>query len=271
MYKITIVLKKIYWIICKKIGFSITFRDERKSVHSKKLKKFNTVTGIYFLPKFAYQDVIRREIIKNRIFDKDVFDLSKKFIKPNSVVIDAGANYGQMSILFSKLYKNVNVYSFEASKYIYDILCKNVKENSKNIIPVNCILSDKNSKKFIEHPKITSVGTYGALNLQILKNSQTKDGYEVFEKKIDDYKFNKKISFMKIDVQGWDLKVLKGSVNTINIHRMPIIFEYEKQFENQMNINFSDYINFFERINYKFMTTFNSNFLVVPSEQKKLK
>ena len=193
MYKITISLKKIYWIICKKIGFSITLKDKRKSVHSKKLKKFNTVTGIYFLAKFAYQDVIRREIIKNRIFDKDIFDLSKKFIKPNSIVIDAGANYGQMSILFAKLYKNFDVYSFEASKYIYDILCKNTKENFKNIIPVNCILSDKNSKKFIEHPKITSVGTYGALNLQILKNSQTKDGYEIFEKKIEIINLIKKI------------------------------------------------------------------------------
>jgi len=270
MYKITILLKKIYWIICKKIGFSITLRDERKSVHSKKLKKFNTVTGIYFLPKFAYQDVIRREIIKNRIFDKDVFDLSKKFIKPNSIVIDAGANYGQMSILFAKLYKNVDVYSFEASKYIYDILCKNVKQNSKNIIPVNCILSDINSKKFIEHPKISSVGTYGALNLQILKKIITERGHEVIEKRIDDFKFNKKISLMKIDVQGWDLKVLKGSINTINMHRMPIIFEYEKQFENQMNNDLQDYVNFFNKLNYKFVTTFNSNFLVMPSKQKKI-
>ena len=76
---------------------------------------------------------------------------------------------------------------------------------------------------------------------------------------------------MKIDVQRWDLKVLKGFVNTINIHRMPIIFEYEKQFQNQMNINFSDYINFFEGLNYKFVTTFNSNFLVILSGKNKLR
>ena len=100
-----------------------------------------------------------------------------------------------MSILFAKLYKNVDVYSFEASKYIYDILCKNVKQNSKNIIPVNCILSDINSKKFIEHPKISSVGTYGALNLQILKKIITERGHEVIEKRIDDFKFNKQVYF----------------------------------------------------------------------------
>ena len=32
---------------------------------------------------------------------------------------------------------------------------------------------------------------------------------------------------MKIDVQGMDLKVLKGSKKTILKHKMPIIFEYE--------------------------------------------
>ena len=35
---------------------------------------------------------------------------------------------------------------------------------------------------------------------------------------------------MKIDVQGWDLKVLEGSVHTIEKNRMPIIFEYENIF-----------------------------------------
>ena len=56
-----------------------------------------------------------------------MFNLSKKYIKPDSIVIDAGANYGQMSILFSKLYSNNIIYSFEASKYVYDILVKNIE------------------------------------------------------------------------------------------------------------------------------------------------
>ena len=76
----------------------------------------------------------------------------------------------------------------------------------------------------------------------------------------------KKISFMKIDVQGWDLKVLKGSIETIQKHRMPIIFEYENTLENKMNFKFDDFVIFFNKINYKFITVVNNNFLVMPNE-----
>ena len=42
---------------------------------------------------------------------------------------------------------------------------------------------------------------------------------------------------MKIDVQGYDLDVLKGSEKTILKHKMPIIFEYEEKFEkNSTNV-----------------------------------
>ena len=50
---------------------------------------------------------------------------------------------------------------------------------------------------------------------------------------------------------------------------MPIIFEYEDIFENEMNYSLEDFINFFEKINYKFITAINNNFLVLPKEYKK--
>ena len=79
----------------------------------------------------------------------------------------------------------------------------------------------------------------------------------------------KKISFMKIDTQGFDLKVLKGSIKTIEQHRMPIIFEYENTLEDKMKFRFDDYIYFFNQVNYKFITAVNNNFLVLPNEKAK--
>ena len=115
---------------------------------------YKTITGKFYLPKYAYQDVIKKEIIKNRIFDQEVFDIAKKYITPGSSIIDAGANYGQMSILFSKLYTDVQVYSFEASQYIYKILLKNVEANSKNIKVFNHVLSDKTGEGYLVKPNI---------------------------------------------------------------------------------------------------------------------
>ena len=219
MNKFIIVLKKIYWTISKKLGFVLLIRDERKSIHTEELKKYNTIYGIYYLPARAYQDVIRREIIKNRIFDEKIYNLSKKLIKPDSIVIDAGANFGQMSILYSKLFSNTLVYSFEGSKYVYDILVKNVEINSKNIKPINCILSDISDNKFVIKPEVKEIGTYGALNIKFSNDINKTYKEKTLIKKIDDFNYEKKISLMKIDVQGWDLNVLKGSINTINTNK----------------------------------------------------
>ena len=71
---------------------------------------------------------------------------------------------------------------------------------------------------------------------------------------------------MKIDVQGFDLNVLKGSIETIKKHRMPIIFEYENTLEDKMNFRFDDFIIFFNKINYRFVTAVNNNFLVLPNK-----
>jgi len=71
---------------------------------------------------------------------------------------------------------------------------------------------------------------------------------------------------MKIDVQGFDLNVLKGSIKTIKRHRMPIIFEYENTLEDKMNFRFDDFIIFFNKINYRFVTAVNNNFLVLPNK-----
>ena len=268
MYNLLNLLKNLYINLSKKVGFILIFRDERKSLHNYELKKYKTLTGIYYLPKYAYQDVIRNEIIKNRIFDKKIFELGKKFIEPGTSIIDAGANYGQMSILFSKVCENCSVHSFEASEYIFNILEKNIKLNSTNITPINCALSDISGEEYLIDPDLTNTGTYGALKIQI--DSQNKDlkKNKTQIKKIDDFSFDKKISLMKIDVQGWDLKVLRGSIKTIKKNRMPIIFEYEEIFEKEMNYNFEDFLILFKNLDYKFKTVINNNFLVLPKEHK---
>ena len=42
-------------------------------------------------------------------------------------------------------------------------------------------------------------------------------------KKIDDFKFENIISFIKIDVEGHEFKVLEGGMNFINKHKVKLI------------------------------------------------
>ena len=106
-------------------------------------------------------------------------------------------------------------------------------------------------------------GTYGSDNLEFTENFL--DNKKIVKSvKIDDLEFNKKISFMKIDVKGMDYKVLMGAKNTIEKNKMAIIFEYEDLFEKKFNYNFEMFVNFVNDIDYKFQTIVKQNFLILP-------
>ncbi len=247
--------KKILFLLPRWIRFKI--------FNIKKLKLYKTNTGSYYLPFFAFRDVVRNTIIENKIFDNDVYEYSKKYIKENSVVIDAGANYGQLSILFSKVKPGVKVYAFEAYKYISQILLKNVKINNANVKIYNCILSDENKKNLIISDSILKeFNNYGSNSVEL--ETDENQGNLINSIKIDDLDIQEKISFMKIDVQGYDLKVLKGAKKTIMKNKMPIIIEYSEEFENKFDYNFSDFLKILKEINYKIKKKISeANYLIV--------
>jgi len=248
-----------YWyFLPKKLRFLIW--------NIKILKKYETKTGIYYLPRFAFKDGIRKKILNNEITDQLVFNALKKYIKPNSIVLDLGANFGQMSILWSKCQSNVEVYAFEASKYVFSILEKNILANSVNVKPMNTLVGNESKKnQLIQKSFLKEYSTYGTNKIEKSENNDQKKTDTVDAIKIDELKFDKKISAMKIDVQGYDLEALKGAEQTILKHKMPIIFEYEEKFANEFNYTFDDFKEFIEKINYKiYIKVDEINYLILP-------
>jgi FkbM family methyltransferase len=232
----------------------------------KKLKLYKTKTGNYYLPRYAYKDIIRNCIINNTIFDEHIYHLGKKYIKENSIVLDLGSNFGQLGILFSKAQKNVDVYCFEASKYISEILKKNIQINNANAIPINCIVGNKTGEKLkIQSATLKNYNTYGSNKIEINKQKTNNNSEEIDLVKIDDFNFEKKISFMKIDIQGYDLMALKGSVKTIAKHKMPIVFEYTPEYSEELNYTFEDFERFIKSIDYYIVKKIDYyNYLIKP-------
>ena len=244
-------------------------RDIRLKIFNlKKIKLYKTVTGNYYLPQFALKDLIRNEIIDNKIFDKKVYETAIKYVQDDTIVLDVGANFGQLSVLLSMCKNNVEVYSFEASKYIFEILKKNVQINNANVkLFHNLVGNETEQELFIKKLNISKFNTYGSNMIEKteIRNENSPNIEKINSIKIDDIFFGKKISFMKIDVQGYDLEVLKGSKNTIIKHQMPIIFEYEEDFAKDFNYTFKNFENFIDEINYKISIQIDkSNYLILP-------
>jgi len=227
-----------------------------------------TAHGSYYIPTFLHRDVIKDNIKNGIIFEKEIVDVAKEYIKEGDVVLDIGANLGQMSILFSKMCgKTGMVYSFEAQEFIFSILVKNINANDiQNIIPFYGAVYDdtKSEVIFPSHHMDRSYGSYGAFGLKPTKDPSNGD-VVVKTITIDSLDIQKKIGFMKIDIQGCDLLAMKGAKKTILRNKMPIIFEYEEQFQDFFKTSFSDYEEFVESIDYKFeKTILDINYLILP-------
>jgi FkbM family methyltransferase len=240
-------------------------RTYKKSMRSDLLSFHKTSTGSYYLPKEAYGDVVANTIKRNKIFEEEVVLLAKKYIKPNSIVLDVGSNFGQMAILFSEAVgEKGKVYAFEADDFIFEILKKNIEANNllKRIIPVfGAVHKSSGERLFFPIQDFKRFSTYGSYGIDY----NGREGREVISLTIDDLNIQEKVSFMKVDIQGGDLYAMEGAIRTIHRNRMPILFEYEYQFEDEFNYNFQQYVDFVGSINYEFHKVINGhNYLILP-------
>ena len=259
-------MKEVVKSIFHAFGLEVTkYQKPQKSKKTKNLTLHKTVTGNYYLPTDAFGDIVANTIKSNQIFEEEVVRLASAFIRPGSVVLDVGANFGQMSVLFSNMVGvNGKVHSFDADDWVYEILKKNIEANEKtnNIIPHFGAVHNKAGEVLIfpeqNFEEWNSYGSYG-----IDYNAQK--GREVPTITIDDLNIEGPITFMKIDIQGGDLQAMQGAVKTIEKNKMPVLFEYEYHFEDKFNLCFQDYIDFVQGINYKFHKVINGhNFLIIP-------
>ena len=240
---------------------------KKKSKKSSKLKLHDTASGKYYLPEEAHEDIVANTIIANGIFDSEIVDWARKFITPGSTALDIGANYGQMTVLFSKMVgENGKVFSFEADDFIFDVLSKNIAVNNcLNVTPVfGAVHNVADEVLVFPEQDFERFGTYGSYGIDYNK---TKTGREVRTLTIDGLKLEDKISFIKIDVQGGDLFALQGAVETIKKNKMPILFEFEYLFQDDMHLDFQEYVDFVQTIGYKFERVINGqNYLIVPKK-----
>lgn len=263
-------MKQMLKSFANKLGFDVRRSDAAKSGNSTQLSEelefYETSLGNFYVPSGAPDDVIINCIKSGKVFEPEIVETAKQFVKreSESAVLDVGANFGQMSMLFSEMVgDNGIVYAFEADDFVFDVFKKNIEANGrKNINPILGAVFNKSGKElFFPKQDFKRFAAYGSYGIDPNANS----GRKVTSLMIDDIDFGKPISFMKVDVQGSDLFAMQGATETIREHRMPILFEFEQQFQDEFGTSFQDYVEFVDSIDYKFAEVINQiNYLITP-------
>ena len=225
-----------------------------------------TRTGNYYLPTDAPRDIVIEAIRAGAIFEPEIVEVARRFIRPGTVVIDAGSNFGQMALLFAReVGPQGQVLAFEAQRWVYGVLEKNVAANrAENVVPIFAALFNETGRQFrFPRPDLLRFDAYGSYNLPLA----AAEGDPVGSLRIDDLAISRPVSFIKLDLQGCDLFAMQGAAATIARNRMPIVFEFEQEFQAEYGTDFQAYVDFVASIGYRFSETIlGNNYLIEPGE-----
>lgn len=187
-------------------------------------------------------------------FQRHVWDSKLKNVYDNYVIFDIGANIGSISLPLAKRYPNSVIHAFEPTGFAFSKFNENLNSNPdlKNRIILNqAFLSDsegieENSAAYSSW-RIDGIGgdhpVHGGTFQKATNVRLTLDSY------ISKHNI-KRLDFIKIDVDGPELKVLEGAELSIGRFHPKIIFEFMGHSEANLLENFAQFESFFQGLDY---------------------
>ena len=197
-------------------------------------KRICVRTRAGFLFACDQRDWLQRNLLCNRVHEVEVSDLLARQLSPSDVFFDVGANAGYFTCLALSVGVQ-RVVAFEPDPLTCKTFWAQIRLNgwdaracelvegglSEQAGQLDLIRgSDSGESGFGDWPHRLPVG-------QIAVNVMT----------LDDYCASKDVrpTVMKVDVEGWELKVFKGAMKTLSDRRLRLItFEAEVDRQAQM-------------------------------------
>lgn len=201
-------------------------REIKKAFYSK-VNKINE--NLYQYDKYY----LRENHFETSVFyHKHFIDKLKTLDKiKNKNIIDVGGFIGDSAIVFSE-YTDKKIYSFEALNDNFEKMKKNVNELNrvKNVVPVYNALGDKENEELnlsgcgscVTVAKEEVHGTCGSVK------STTLDSF-VSENNLD-------VGMIKVDIEGYEQKFLKGAINTIRTQKPALLISIYHSLDDYMHI-----------------------------------
>ena len=150
----------------------------------------------------------------------------------DGVILDIGSNIGTYVVPLAKEFPGIEFYSFEPQRIVFYQLCSNIILNGlENVHATNKGLSDTPTQMEVITPDYMVERNVGAFSLdagvhEINNQCSTQGRSEKIQiDRLDDYGFTD-VRLIKIDVEGLEMSVIKGGLETIKANDYPpIIFE----------------------------------------------
>ncbi|NVM04160.1 MAG: FkbM family methyltransferase [Candidatus Helarchaeota archaeon] len=221
-------------------------------------------------------DGINYELHLNQLIDSSIYysgcfeiettNAIKKILKPGMIALDIGANIGCHTLPMAKIVGSKGkVIAFEPMKWPFKKLKRNIELNNfNNIIIENIALSDKREVKEILFRS--------SWTLDNTKIEEANEPHKVQLETLDEYikKHDiERVDFIKLDVDGYEYKILRGASGTLKKFKPTIIMELGIITLENFGDNIEDLITFLSNLGYYFYS--EKNFRKFPDKKSLIK
>lgn len=173
-----------------------------------------------------YRDSRLSELIRYGDFERSERTFALRFLRPNDVFVDIGANVGLYTILAAGLVSpGGRVISFEPCHRTYSRLVENIRRNGyRHVSCVNAALSDSPGVATL-YAQMDDKDAWNSLCTP--ENPQAVNPEQITTLTWDDYSaehgLQDRIALMKIDVEGWEETVLRGAKQALLSPGAPVL------------------------------------------------
>jgi FkbM family methyltransferase len=271
-------LKKNPLTVTRYVNYSFISSLLKNNVMLQELKK-NPLTITHYINYFLKSSILKNNIMKEingvkyefdfninsqyikkiyfNTYRVDLIDIMNQKLENGDIFLDVGANIGYISAIGAGLVgKSGQVHSFEpipeCSSYLEKMKALNPEYN---IFVNSCACGDK--KGFTNIDVSASDIRLNTMVPNFLGKNNIKENISVPVCRLDDYireNSLRNITFIKIDTEGFELKVLKGLQkyfeNTRSIDRPPIFCEIVPTVYPLLRLSLESLSNYMERYSY---------------------
>lgn len=215
-----------------------------------------TIDGVVF--DFNLNDLIDSKVYKDGFFEWRVRVVMNRLVKDGMTCMDIGASMGCYALRMAKMVGDGGkVIAFEPMSYSFRKLWRNATLNPQlNVKLERLALSNITEKKKIYFKNVFSADDMLRANEDGMEEIQ----FTTLDRYVEENKINK-IDFIKIDVDGYELKILQGAINTIKRFKPIMIVEFGQRYLKKYGDKLGDLVNLLVSLGYSFFE---------PEENKKL-
>ena len=175
---------------------------------------------------------VERALYYSGTYEMGTLDIIQRYLPEDGVFVDVGANIGLMSLVAAlRLGDKGQVIAFEPSEKTRQIAQHNIEINNleDKITLLSKGLGSKQDRKLLFDNLDINRGA-----ASFVKGKESRGGEEIEITTLDTNYANHRIDVLKVDVEGYELEVLKGAVKILQRKRPPVlIVECTEETEHQ--------------------------------------